>query len=393
MADGLATTAHGDAPPLPISVVIPAYNRETMVGRALASVWAQRPRPPAEVIVIDDCSTDGTGTIAAELGARVIRHERNRGLAAARNTGTHAASQPWVAMLDSDDEWLPHLLDELWRERDGHVFVSLASINCGSDPARDRFAGATGRHPLLLDSPTKLVYPENFIAASGAMVRCDVVRAAGGYKEGLSPGEDLDFWLRALEHGTALALPKVGVIYYLHDGQLTHDKSAMADRQLEVLRSYSDRRWWSAGRVEAWRGGVAWDTARRNGGRTALRSARFVAGHPARVLGLAGIRVGRWRLRRRSSSVTRHGTPTVAVVSRSAELRDQVAGEVGADGLHPASKRPLVAGLLALARRPAGVAVVDSALGRLAARTLMVRPVRREELAELLGRPWSPDGR
>jgi cellulose synthase/poly-beta-1,6-N-acetylglucosamine synthase-like glycosyltransferase len=59
--------------PLPITVVIPAYNRAELLPRALASVAAQT-ATPAEVLVIDDGSTDDTATVADRLGARVIRH-------------------------------------------------------------------------------------------------------------------------------------------------------------------------------------------------------------------------------------------------------------------------------------------------------------------------------
>ena len=84
----LATT------PLPISVVIPAYNRPVMTARAVRSALAQVPRPPAEVIVVDDCSTDETGATAEAAGARVIRHEVNGGESVARRhrrRGRHAA--------------------------------------------------------------------------------------------------------------------------------------------------------------------------------------------------------------------------------------------------------------------------------------------------------------
>src|SRR3712207_89972 len=86
---------------LPVSVIVPAYNRAEMLRRSLASIGSQRPELAAEVIVVDDGSSDDTAATAERLGARVIRHERNRGLATARNTGLEAATYPWVALLDS----------------------------------------------------------------------------------------------------------------------------------------------------------------------------------------------------------------------------------------------------------------------------------------------------
>ncbi len=139
LADSSAINA-ASSQPLPISVVIPVLNRELALTRALTSVAAQR-RPAAEVIVVDDGCTDASAAVAARLGARVVAHERNRGQVAARNTGIAAARQPWLAFLDSDDEWLPDRLQELWELRNGALFVTSSSINCRLDPGRDRVVG------------------------------------------------------------------------------------------------------------------------------------------------------------------------------------------------------------------------------------------------------------
>src|SRR4051794_4178924 len=111
------------AEPLPISVVIPAYRRADLVRRAVASVRAQRPAQPAEIIVVDDASGDGTADAARDSGATVVVNPANVGEGAARNVGVRAATQPWIALLDSDDEWLPDHLSRLWPLRDGHVLV------------------------------------------------------------------------------------------------------------------------------------------------------------------------------------------------------------------------------------------------------------------------------
>jgi glycosyltransferase involved in cell wall biosynthesis len=90
-----------------ISVIIPVFNRRHEVLRAIASTLAQT-LPPDEILVVDDASTDGTPeavTALQEPRIRLIRHARNRGAAAARNTGIEAAQGDWIAFLDSDDEW------------------------------------------------------------------------------------------------------------------------------------------------------------------------------------------------------------------------------------------------------------------------------------------------
>ena len=121
---------------LPISVVVPVYNRENLVREALASVVSQS-RPPAEIIVVDDGSTDGSAAAAAALATRVIRQE-NLGSAAARNRGIEEATQPWIAFLDSDDLWDSTKLEEQW--------VSAPGLSPGgADPVRLQAVEARNR--------------------------------------------------------------------------------------------------------------------------------------------------------------------------------------------------------------------------------------------------------
>jgi glycosyltransferase involved in cell wall biosynthesis len=97
---------------LSVSVIIPAYNRAHVIGRALRSVLSQD-YDDFEIIVIDDGSSDSISQVVAGMGdprIRLIRHQANRGAAAARNTGIRAARGTHIAFLDSDDEWLPSKL-------------------------------------------------------------------------------------------------------------------------------------------------------------------------------------------------------------------------------------------------------------------------------------------
>jgi len=104
-----------------VSVVIPAYNREATVARAMHSVLNQSVRD-LELIVVDDASTDGTvGAVEAvgDTRVRLLSHETNRRAGAARNTGIRAATGAYVAFLDSDDEWLPGKLERQLATMDG----------------------------------------------------------------------------------------------------------------------------------------------------------------------------------------------------------------------------------------------------------------------------------
>ena len=203
---------------LPVSVVIPAYDRADLIGRAISSVRAQSPDPPAEVIVVDDGSRDATADVAEQLGARVVRHDVNKGTAASRNSGVVAATQPWVALLDSDDEWLPHHLGALWGMRNGYLLVANSALRCAADPSEDRLHGVVGPAPTVLRDPHRLLYPGNIIPASAVMVRRDAIESVGGFRppDGV---EDLDLWIRIIEKGPGAVSPCIGAIYHIHARQ------------------------------------------------------------------------------------------------------------------------------------------------------------------------------
>ena len=103
--------------PTSVTVIIPAYNAEAFIGRAIASVAAQT-LPPHEILIVDDCSTDGTLRVieaAAKSNPliKIIAMQRNGGPSIARNAAIDAASGTWLAILDADDAFAPARLAKL----------------------------------------------------------------------------------------------------------------------------------------------------------------------------------------------------------------------------------------------------------------------------------------
>jgi glycosyltransferase involved in cell wall biosynthesis len=284
---------------LPVTAIIPAFNRAELIARALASVNDQT-IPPREVVVVDDASTDETAAVARRFGARLLRHQTNRGAAAARNTGIAAADQPWLALLDSDDEWLPHHLETLWELRDAHVVVSGTAIQPGSN----RLYGPAFRRAAVLRSPAALIWPDNVIPASGALVRTDVVRAVGGFDTTLRYAEDFDLWLRVLERGTGLASSRVVYRWHAHGGQKSSDAGAALSAHRQIVEKYRDRPWWTIRLMERRLGTQEWDLLRldlRSGDRrSALRRTVRLAVSPQRLYGVLGLLVVRLERRRRA---------------------------------------------------------------------------------------------
>lgn len=93
-----------------IAVVVPTYNRAHLIGATLQSILMQT-LAPAEVVVVDDGSTDSTVNVVESFGSRV-RYIRipNSGVCRARNVGVEQSNSPWIAFCDSDDLWLPDKL-------------------------------------------------------------------------------------------------------------------------------------------------------------------------------------------------------------------------------------------------------------------------------------------
>ncbi len=99
-----------------ISVIIPTYNRSSMILEALESVFAQT-RLADEILVIDDGSTDGTGDLLKGLGDKITYiYKKNNGVNKARNTGIEQSTGDWITFLDDDDLWMPHRLAVLERD-------------------------------------------------------------------------------------------------------------------------------------------------------------------------------------------------------------------------------------------------------------------------------------
>jgi glycosyltransferase involved in cell wall biosynthesis len=96
-----------------ISAIIPTYNREKTITRAIESMLSQQ-YPPAEILIIDDGSEDHTEAILKKYGEKIrYIYQTNSGVAAARNRGVREAHYEWVAFLDSDDYWFPHHLQRI----------------------------------------------------------------------------------------------------------------------------------------------------------------------------------------------------------------------------------------------------------------------------------------
>ena len=228
-------------------------------------MFSQRPALPAEVIVVDDGSEDDSAAMAERLGATVIRHAGNRGLAAARNTGLRAATCEYVAFLDSDYEWLPNHLASLWSIRDGHALIGGATIHRGED--HFRYHGPPSRTPLVVRSADSIISLFNVFIVSACMMRREVAIELGGFRA-VWGVEDLDLWVRVLERHTAVCSPTVSVVYHVHAAQMSSATDRMLAGERKVVESHLERTGASGVLLRRWEARVAGD----RGGRRSRRA-------------------------------------------------------------------------------------------------------------------------
>ena len=224
----------------PVTVVIPAYNRERVIARAIASARAQEPRPPAEIIVVDDHSSDDTAATAEAAGARVIRHSENRGPGGARNSALPEVRQPFTAFLDSDDVWLPDHLSRAVPADDEHVLVQLLGIVLPSPAKPPRLIGNGHGTTVELDWPLALLAPENLVATSGTVVSTEALlgrRWLSGEQQVRGPGP-VDPHPRARSRAGAGG---TRIIYCPEEIHAAGDAVGMHLAVLHFLDGYRDR--------------------------------------------------------------------------------------------------------------------------------------------------------
>lgn len=214
-----------------VSVIIPVYNCEEHVWRAIDSALSQTYRE-VEVIVIDDGSTDGTPGVLSKYGTRIRRiRQENSGVSAARNTGVEVASGEYISFLDSDDLWFEDKLAVQVRLLERYPDLDAVFSNFQTIDGDGRLLEENGIKKLysvlrekrlelsaVFTSRTSAGIPPstaggmngdfyygnifsslfsgNFINTSSITVRKSAIDRAGRFNAGLRTQEDYDCWLR-----------------------------------------------------------------------------------------------------------------------------------------------------------------------------------------------------
>lgn len=182
-----------------VSAIIPTYNRRELVVHAVGTVLAQT-FPVDEIIVVDDGSTDGTeAALRTAFGDRIVYlRQANAGVSAARNRGMALARGRYLALLDSDDEWLPEKTARQVDWLEAHPDFGMVLCDVSRTDAERRPVDRLERRRLTPEDGWVLKWAllEPALAPVSALFRREVFQTTGGFDESLRTAEDLDFHLR-----------------------------------------------------------------------------------------------------------------------------------------------------------------------------------------------------
>lgn len=245
--DGSAEPRHS------FSVVVPLYNKERHVERAVRSAQGQT-FPPLEIIVVDDGSTDGGAGIVEKLAVedrriRLIRQE-NGGVSRARNAGIAAARGTHVAFLDADDEWKPDYLGEIFSlirrfPNAGSYSTAYEIAGAGGKKKSSRFLSLWPGRFFLFRNYFRASFRGSIIWTSATVVPKSTFKKSGVFLDGAGRGQDLDLWWRiGAWHDVAYSRSRKAIYYT--------DADNRSDQRLrKPSETTASGRWWAVDRLEA----------------------------------------------------------------------------------------------------------------------------------------------
>lgn len=199
-----------------LTVYIPCYNAASFIEASIRALLDQT-RPPDELLVIDDGSSDNSAELASRFPVRVIRHAKNKGLPAARNTAFANATHPFVGAIDADvlpdPTWLEHLLTPF---ADPHVVGTSGRL---IETHQSRPADAWRAIHMTQDLGVARIDIEQpshrRLGGFGTIFRKETVLSVGGYNENYRTNyEDVDLCSRLLAAGHKLVFEPRAVAFH-----------------------------------------------------------------------------------------------------------------------------------------------------------------------------------
>ena len=224
-----------------ISVVIPTFNRISLVARAINSVLKQSLNP-YEIIVVDDGSDDGTSEMIQNKYKSIkLIQQQNNGVSAARNNGIKHAKGGWIALLDSDDEWtekkLENQVDRLIKTPEydfchtNEIWIRNG-VRVNQRKKHEKYGG------YIFDKCLDICR----ISPSSVLFRKNILDHVGWFDDQLPVCEDYDLWLRITAEYRILFIDDPLIIKYGgHDDQLSHGVEGIEFFRIKSLENLLER--------------------------------------------------------------------------------------------------------------------------------------------------------
>lgn len=227
-----------------VSIVLPTYNGSRFLGESIESCLNQT-YTDWELIIVDDASTDSTPGIIAKYVAhdsriRSVRHETNRKLPAALNTGFSKAKGEYLTWTSDDNLYRPQALAAMTAFFNVHPEIDIVYCDYTTIDEEGR--------PIEHQSVRSMDNLWRWVSVGPCFLyRCIVQKKLGGYAEDLFLGEDYDFWLRASVHFRAQALHDDLYLYRSHDASLTcsYRERILSVREKTQRRNFPRMDWLS----------------------------------------------------------------------------------------------------------------------------------------------------
>ena len=223
-----------------VSVVIPTYNRAMLLPRVIQSVLNQTFKD-FELIIVDDSSIDNTQEVIKSFEderIRYIRHEKNKGGSATRNTGIKVAQGEYIGLLDDDDEWLPEKI-----EKQVNKFKSLSDefgvVYSGfSYVSEEKGKIVSNIIPTLRGRLYKSLLKRCIVGSPTPLIKRSCFQKVGFFDETLPSCQDWDMWIRISKCYGFDFVPDVLAKHYVHGAQVSIDLNAKIVARQKLMEKY-----------------------------------------------------------------------------------------------------------------------------------------------------------
>lgn len=223
-----------------VSVIVPVYNREHMVGKTLDSILHQS-YEPVEIVAVNDGSIDGSLLVLSGYAQRypgkiIVIDQSNAGQVRARNKGISASRGEYIAFLDSDDTWEREKLSQQIPLFKGNVGLVYSGIN-EVDPD-GRITSTVLPDPGMRGDIYRHLLVRNRMVGGSVVVTRKALDEVGLFDESFRAAENWDLWIRISRRFETDFVDKPLVNYLIHPGNMSQDNGRMAEGGWAILKKH-----------------------------------------------------------------------------------------------------------------------------------------------------------